>query len=125
MTIKKILYWIATGLLCLFLAYALFNYISQFSMIKEMMAESSGYPSYLIYILITGKTLAIIALLSNIKGVIKEWAYAGLFFNFLLALFVHYSPDGDGKGGGAIIAMVLLIASYFLGRQARPWLKSH
>jgi len=72
-------------------------------------------------VLIIGKVLGIIALLVPVKGVLKEWAYAGLFYNFILAFLVHYAAN-DGEGGGAVIALVLLIISYFLGKQVRPWI---
>ncbi|MEL4307138.1 DoxX family protein [Joostella sp. CR20] len=120
MKIKKILYWIATGLLAAFLSFAVFNYLSKFTMVQEMLA-SYNYPAHLIYVLIIGKVLAIIALLAPIKGVLKEWAYAGMFFNFVLAFFAHYTI-GDGEQGGAIIALVLWALSYFLGKQVRPWI---
>ncbi|MEJ4088352.1 DoxX family protein [Galbibacter orientalis] len=119
MKIKLILYWIVTGLLSLFLAFAVFNYLTKFEMVQEML-QSYNYPSYLIYVLIIGKVLGIIALLVPVKGVLKEWAYAGLFYNFILAFLVHYAAN-DGEGGGAVIALVLLIISYFLGKQVRPW----
>ncbi|MCF8713522.1 DoxX family protein [Joostella atrarenae] len=120
MKVKRILYWVSTGLLSLLLINAIYMYISKFEMVQGMLA-SYNYPEYLIYILITGKVLGVIAILSNIKGTIKEWAYAGLFFNFVLAFITHYVL-GDGEGVGAIIALVLLMASYFLGRQVRPWI---
>ncbi|QLE01182.1 DoxX family protein [Galbibacter sp. BG1] len=121
MKIKRIFYWITTGLLCAFLAFAIFNYLTNFEGVQTMLAENFTYPPYLVYILIIGKALAIIALLAPIRGVAKEWAYAGLFFNFLLAFIAHYMA-GDGEGGGAVIALVLLMASYFLGKQVRPWI---
>ncbi|MCM5662216.1 DoxX family protein [Galbibacter mesophilus] len=120
MKTKRIFYWITTGLLCVFLAFAIFNYLTKFDALQGYL-ESLNYPSYLLYILIIAKALGIIALLAPIKGVVKEWAYAGLFFNFLFAFIAHYMA-GDGEGGGAVIAMVLLMASYFLGKQVRPWI---
>ena len=43
------------------------------------------------------------------------------FMYFILAFLVHYAAN-DGEGGGAVIALVLLIISYFLGKQVRPWI---
>jgi hypothetical protein len=42
---------------------------------------------------------------------VKEWVYAGFFFNFLLAIGAHVSI-GDGEQFGAIMALVLLVVSY-------------
>lgn len=83
--------------------------------------ESFGFPTFLIYFMIVTKSLGLIALLSNIKGVIKEWVYAGFFYNFLLAFLAHYNA-GDGEGAGAVVALVLLTISYFTGKQVRPWI---
>ncbi len=120
MKTKKIVYWIATGLLCAFLLFSLYNYIFNFEGITEVI-QSFNFPAFLIYFLIIAKTLGLIAILSNIKGVLKEWAYAGFFFNFILAFLAHYMA-GDGQGAGAVIALLLLSVSYITGKQVRPWI---
>jgi hypothetical protein len=120
MKTKKIIYWIATGLLSALLLFSLYNYIFNLEMVKELMT-GFGFPTYIIYFLIIAKSLGLIAILSNIKGVVKEWAYAGFFFNFLLAFLAHYMA-GDGEGAGAAVALLLLAISYFTGKQVRPWI---
>lgn len=95
-------------------------YIFTTEVIKETM-ETFSYPPYLVYFLTVAKALGLIVLLSDIKGIIKEWAYAGFFFNFLLAFIAHYMV-GDGEGAGAAIALFLLAISYFTGKQVRPWI---
>lgn len=40
-------------------------------------------------------------------------------FNTTLAFFAHYMV-GDGEEIGALMAMVLLLSSYFLGKKVRP-----
>jgi hypothetical protein len=47
---------------------------------------------------------------------IVEWAYAGFFFNFVLAFFAHYMI-GDGKQMGAVVALVLLMGSYLFSKK--------
>lgn len=42
-----------------------------------------------------------------------------LLFNIALAFFAHLMAD-DGEQIGALIAMVLLLSSYFLGKKIRP-----
>ena len=117
---KRIVYWIATSLLSALLLFSIYNYIFNFEMV-EGFVEGFGYPTYIIYFLIVAKALGIIALLSNLKGVIKEWAYAGLFYNFVLAFLAHYLAN-DNEGSGAIVALVLLAISYITGKQVRPWI---
>lgn len=120
MKTKKIIYWVATGLLSALLLYSLYNYIINFEMMTELI-QSFNFPAFLIYFLIIAKALGLIAILSNIKGVLKEWAYAGFFFNFLLAFLAHYMA-GDGEGAGAVVALLLLAVSYVTGKQVRPWI---
>jgi hypothetical protein len=120
MKTKRIIYWVATGLLSAMLIFSLYNYIFNFDMVNELMA-GFGFPTFVIYFLIVAKSLGIIALLSNIKGVIKEWAYAGFLYNFVLAFLAHYVAD-DGEGAGAAVALLLLVISYFTGKQVRPWI---
>lgn len=120
MKAKRIVYWIATGLLSALMLFSIYNYIFNFDMVNEMMA-GFGFPTFIIYFLVVAKGFGVIALLSNFKGVIKEWAYAGFFFNFILAFLAHYQI-GDGEGAGAVVALFLLAISYFTGKQVRPWI---
>ena len=112
---NKIIYYVSTGLLSLFLLIAVFNYIFNHEMIAGMF-ENFGYPTYIIYPYAVAKLLAIFALwIPNIEK-LKEWAYAGLFFAFILAFFAHFMI-GDGEHMGAIIAMILLIISYIFNKK--------
>jgi len=60
--------------------------------------------------------LGIAAILTKKSNILKEWAYAGFFFDFLLAFFAHIAV-GDGEFGGAIIATILLFVSYIYDRK--------
>jgi hypothetical protein len=75
-----------------------------------------GYPTYIIYPLAIAKIIGLIAILTNKSKAIKEWAYAGFFFDFVLAAAAHISVN-DGEEAGAFVALVLLIVSYFFGRK--------
>lgn len=75
-----------------------------------------GYPTYLIYPLAIAKITAVIVLLTQKKSYLKEWVYAGLFFEFVLAFFAHIMI-GDGEQTAALMATVLLVISYTTGRK--------
>ncbi|MEM8526726.1 MAG: DoxX family protein [Bacteroidota bacterium] len=75
-----------------------------------------GYPAYVIYPLAIAKVLAVIAILTRKNASLTEWAYAGLFFDFVLALMAHLEAQ-DGEFGGAVVALVLLFTSYFVGKK--------
>ena len=71
-----------------------------------------GYPTYLIYPLATVKILAVVAILSRKSAFLKEWAYAGIFFDVILAFTAHTVVDGGGTM--ALAGIILVIVSRFL-----------
>ena len=71
-----------------------------------------GYPTYIIYPLAIAKILGLVAIWTNRSKPLKEWAYAGFFYDFLLAASAHMSI-GDGQQTPAIVAIVLLFTSYY------------
>jgi len=77
-----------------------------------------GYPTYIIYPLATAKILGLVAIWSNWSRSIKEWAYAGFFFDFVLAWGAHIKA-GHSIVQLAGIALVLLIVSYIFDRRHR------
>lgn len=115
MKANKIIYWSSTGLLSALLLFSAGMYVFNNEMVAEMLT-SFGYPTYIIYPLAIAKISAVIVLISQKQSTIKEWAYSALFFEFILAFFAHYMI-ADGEQTGAIIAMLLLVTSYFFGRK--------
>ena len=106
----KIIYYIATGLLTAVMLFSVSMYFFKHEMIKGAF-ESFGYPTYLIYPYATIKLLGLVAVWTPSFKALKEWAYAGFFYAFVLAFFAHYMI-GDGQQGTAIIALIALIVSY-------------
>ena len=111
----KIIYYVATGLLTVMLLMSVGMYLFNNAMVSELFT-SLGYPSYIIYPLAAAKLLGLFAIWNPSFKALKEWAYAGFFFDFVLAIFAHYMV-GDGEQMGAIIAMVLLLASYIFNKR--------
>ena len=106
---NKIIYWISTGLLSFMMLGGASMYFLQTEMVSEMFA-SLGYPSYLVYPLASAKILGVVAILSRRSALLKEWAYAGFFFDFVLAAGAHLQV-GDGGSAGALVALALLLTS--------------
>lgn len=92
---NKIIDWIATGLLSLLTLSAVGMYIFNHAEVVKTFGLL-GFPAYIIYPLAAAKTLGVIAIVSNYSKTLKEWAYSGFFFNFLLALSAHLNA-GDGE----------------------------
>lgn len=117
MKTQKIIYWIATALLSLLVLFSAGMYFFNHAEIVKVFT-ALGFPTYIIYPLATLKMLGLIVILGNLGSNLKEWAYAGFFFNFVLAFFAHLMA-GDGQQLGALMALVLLLASYLLGKKVR------
>ena len=112
---NKIIFWVATGLLSLMLLMSAGMYFFKTADISQAF-QTLGYPTYLIYPLGIAKILAVIAITTRKSAALAEWAYAGLFFDFVLALVAHLQV-GDGEFGGAVVALVLLAVSYFFSKK--------
>lgn len=107
----KLIYWISTGILSAFMLMSAGMYIFNNEEISKLFV-SLGYPAFVIYPLAVAKILGLIAIWTNKSKTLKEWAYAGFFFDFILASSGHIMAK-DGEFAGALIAIVLLFTSYF------------
>jgi hypothetical protein len=110
MSTEKVIYYAATALLSIILLFSAGMYIFNHATIVNNF-QSLGYPIYIIYPLAAAKILGLFAIWSNYSKTLKEWAYAGFFFNFILALSAHINA-GDGGYLFAAMALVLLAFSY-------------
>ena len=117
MKIKRIFYWTATILLAAMMLVSGTAYlIKKADVSKEFTAL--GFPLYIIVPLGIAKAIAATVLLNNQYKKLVEWAYAGLFFDFILALSAHLII-GDGEYFLAIIAILLLSIFYHYKDQVR------
>jgi len=110
---KIITYWVATGLLCLGM---LGSGIAQIIRATEMVGIIThlGYPLYIMTILGVWKILAVIAILVPGFKLLKEWAYAGLFFLLTGALISHLVMGDSGKAiAGPIMQTLFVILSWY------------
>lgn len=117
MNLQKIIYWIATVLLCALLLYSAYNYLTETATFTGYY-ESFNYPTYLVIPMAIAKILAAIMILWRGSKWLTEWAYAGLFFDFVLAFFAHYLA-GETESTLPLVAIVLLLISYFFGKVVR------
>ena len=110
-----LIYWIVTGL---FAAFMIFSSISNVTLEPEAVAMLSGrlgYPEYIIPFLGAAKILGAIAILIPSFRRIKEWAYAGLFFDLFGAFFSLLKVEGPQPSVFFMLIFIgLLLASYFL-----------
>ena len=110
-----LIYRIVTGL---FSALVLMG-ASRYFFDHEMMTgyfTALKYPTYLIYPMGIAKILGLVAIWFINNKTIKEWAYAGFVFNFLLAISAHINVN-DGGSGPSIVVAILVGVSYFYYRK--------
>lgn len=113
----KILYWTITSLMAAFMLLASIPDVLRLPQAVSIFGHL-GYPVYLLPFLGTAKTLGIIAVLVPAFPRLKEWAYAGLVFDVIGALYSHLSV-GDSPSGWmpALIGLVLVGGSYLSYRR--------
>jgi hypothetical protein len=110
---KLITYWVATALLSVGM---LGSGIAQLMRAKEMVGILAhlGYPLYLMSILGTWKILGVIAILLPGFKLVKEWAYAGLFFTMTGALVSHLIMGDNGKAViGPAAQTIFIVLSWY------------
>lgn len=98
----KIVYWGATGLVGLALLSAL-TYLTGTEQVVTGFAKA-GYPQHLRIVLGLAKPAAGIVLLLPGLALLKEWAYAGATFTWIMASISAYS-----SGEGLIWTMPLVL----------------
>lgn len=118
MKLEKISYWIATGILTAIMLFSIQMYFLNYEEVQGYF-EALNYPKYLVYPLAIAKILGLVAIWSNFSKWLKEWAYAGFFFDIVLAFVAHVVAK-DGSHILPIIAFAALMSSYFLGKTVRP-----
>lgn len=117
MSKRKHIYWIATIILFSMLILTGILYVVCYDTLVDYFILY-GYPIYIIYPLAVLKIVGSIVILSNKNKFLKELAYAGFFFNFILAFFAHYMVNEFDPF--PTVSLILLFISYLLGRKIRP-----
>lgn len=111
---NKIIYWVATALMSVGM---LGSGLAQIFQSKDMIALIAplGYPSYFLYIIGTWKILAVIVILVPGFKLVKEWAYAGLFFVMTGALISHLSMGDNHIQSiiGPLMQTIFIILSWY------------
>ena len=103
-------YWIITGI---FAAFMLFTAIPNVLETPETMAfmTALGYPGYFVKFIGVAKVLGVVAILVPSFNRLKEWAYAGLFFDLFGATYSVIAKYGVDP---AQLMMLVTIGFLFL-----------
>jgi hypothetical protein len=112
---KRIGYWVTTGVLVFCMTGGVFELMGLKPTIEGIMRL--GYPAYIIPALGLGKVLAILAILWPGLPRLKEWAYAGIFFNMLGAIVSHVARNDPAW---SIVVTVTIAAITLASWALRP-----
>ena len=122
MNVKKLGYWIATVLVAFVMVGGGVADFLLIEPVRETM-DHLGYPHYFARILGAWKVLGGIAIVVPGLARLKQWAYAGIFFD-LTGAFLSHLAVGDGPADFAppVVITLILIASYALmDTRDEPW----
>jgi len=120
---KIITYWIMTGLVAFFIGGGGLAQVAQYVASPHGVVPILGYPMYFFAILGFWKALGAIAILVPRYPRLKEWAYAGIFFDLTGAAASCAASGGYGAYGFHVIAPLIItgftVASWALRPQSR------
>ena len=105
---KNIAYWTMTILVAFFIGSGGVAQIAQFLGNPHGVVPDLGYPMYFFAILGFWKALGAIAILVPRFPRLKEWAYAGIFFDLTGAAASCAAVGGYGAYGFHVIAPLIL-----------------
>jgi uncharacterized membrane protein YphA (DoxX/SURF4 family) len=116
---KTIGYWVATGLAALaFITGGAFD-AARGEQVRAIMSHL-GYPAYFAALLGVWKILGGLAILAPRMPRLKEWAYAGMFFDLSGAAISHGSVgDPPARILTPLAILVVVVASWALRPRSR------
>lgn len=83
----NLIYWISTGLFVAFMGMTGVQNVLMTQDSIDLISTNLGYPQYIIPFLGWAKIFGCIGLVVPIPARLKEWCYAGLFFDFIGAIY--------------------------------------
>lgn len=117
---KKAIYWTGTLLTSLWFGASGFFEITKNPLVWEI-TQQLGYPAHFIYLLGVAKLSGVSVLLLPNKLIrLKEWVFAGIFFDIIFAFVSKWSVLGFAATIDAIIALAMVTITYTMFRQLYP-----
>ncbi len=120
MKTRNIVYWIMTGQVAFFIGGGGAGQIYQYLHNPHGFVPILNYPMYFFAILGFWKVLGAIAILGPRFPRLKEWAYAGIFFDLTGAAASCAAVGGYGAYGFHVIAPLVLTGFTMVSWALRP-----
>jgi len=111
----NLIYWISTIIFAGLMIFSAVGGIQPTQQAIQLMHDSLGYPIYFIQMISIAKLLGSIIILIPGLNRIKEWAYAGLFFDLASAVYSGIAVSGkfDPMMLGMLAWIIPGIFSYY------------
>lgn len=117
---KKAIYWTGVILTSLWFGTSGVCELTRNPLVWDITLQL-GYPAHFIYILGVAKITGVLVLLipNRLLG-LKEWVFAGVFFDIIFAFFSKLTVLGFPATIDAIIALVMVSVTYVMFRRLYP-----
>ncbi|MEJ2901985.1 DoxX family protein [Pedobacter panaciterrae] len=116
----NITFWIGIVLTSLWFGASGFFELTKNALVWEI-TQQLGYPAHFIYLLGVAKISGVIVLLIPDKLLrLKEWVFAGIFFDIIFAFGSKVAVIGVGTATDAVVALVMVSATYAMFRKRYP-----
>src|SRR5262249_17146400 len=108
---RSIAYWLSTGTVAALMVFAGVLYLSGSAQPMAVFAHM-GYPQHLRVILGIAKLSGAMILIAPGFRLLKEWAYAGFTFAWIVACIAYAWAGDGGKSFGPMVLLAVLGVSY-------------
>ena len=116
----NILYWVFTVLTAGFMLFTAIPNVMKDKGSIDLISTGLGYPEYFIPFIGVAKVLGAITILIPGLNRLKEWAYAGLFFDLSGATYSLIATSGlNSDILFMILPIIFLFISYFLWQKKK------
>lgn len=115
----NILYWVFTVLFAGLMIFSSIGGIGPNEQTIDIFHKFLGYPVYFIKFLSWMKIAGSLALLLPLNRTVKEWAYAGLFFDLTGAIYSGIAASGkfDPQMLGMLMWIIPGVLSYYFWKK--------
>ncbi|RAW00501.1 DoxX family protein [Pseudochryseolinea flava] len=115
-----VIYWAGTILTSLWFGASGFFELTTNPVVWDITVKL-GYPAHFIYILGVAKLSGVVVLLiPNRLLRLKEWVFAGVFFDIIFAFFSKVAVLGLPSTVDAIVAFTMVSTTYLMFRKLYP-----
>lgn len=117
---QKAIYWTGASLTSLWFGASGFFELTRNPIVWDITVQL-GYPAHFIYILGVAKLSGIAVLLTPNRLLrLKEWVFAGIFFDIIFAFFSKIAVLGLPAAIDAIVAFIMVSVTYAMFRKLYP-----